>query len=163
MKKHQSAPKLKQRAFSIGDYHDTLIDTLITKHGFVSGSDVVRQGIIKLYNSLEPPYRKPTPAGRLKERAIEEIEEIESTSEEDYAKDTLGLLVFETEDGNKLVMYRGLGHTANFIPLDGIKEWGDTHKIEITFHEEDTRNESDEQFLSRPGVRNALERNKIVI
>jgi Arc/MetJ-type ribon-helix-helix transcriptional regulator len=160
MIKRKAAPKLKQYAFTLGEYHTNLIDRLIEKYGFTSGSDVVRQAIIKLHSSFEPPYRTPTAAGKVKQKKLDQIQEQEDIPERDFAN-TLGLHVFTARDGSEFVMHRGLGHGGFLEPLAGIKEWAATHEWEITQTKRDRASEPDDYFLARTGIRSLLAEHNI--
>lgn len=147
---------------SLYDPHLNIIEHFMDDKGMTSPSDVVRQALTFMHDKMYPNYIfSLSPAAKLKQRQVSKIEEEESVTEEDFAI-SKGLNVFETEDGSKIVMYRGLGHTGVILPLEGIREWLEKNPYVISETLQDRTNEPDEQYFERNNIKQLLDQNKVI-
>lgn len=130
MIKNENSKNLVQSMFGITKYHKGLIDMLIKNKGFTSGSDVVRRAIEELYEHYYPPYRQPSPAGKFKQKKLEEQETFENMSPSDYAR-SLKLTVLPTTDGREIALIRIIGAPARLdpYPVERIKELGEDSQL----------------------------------
>lgn len=157
-------PKRKaiNKMISLYDPHLNIVDHFMEDKGMTSTSDVIRQALVFMHDKMYPNYIfSLSPAAKLKQRQLSRLEDFEVISDEDFAI-SKGLDVFTAEDGTQLVLYRGLGHMAYLIPLQGIKEWAESNEYDIDYTWQDKKIEANEQFFERSYIKKLLSDNNIL-
>ena len=114
--------------------HVDMIEKIINEKGMASMSEVVRSAIISFYHGFYPTYKAETAAGKLKEKKLSEIEEYESITDEDFAKQTLSGLVLPNDKSELMVLLHWVGNTLKPVPLAGIKKWAEVNEPAVNFH-----------------------------
>jgi Arc/MetJ-type ribon-helix-helix transcriptional regulator len=129
----KSQEKLIRKLVSIGSKHIKIIDHFIEDGRHTSESDVIRQALIFYHDKIFPSYVfHLSPAAKMKQKEIEEIEEEANQTDEQLAA-KLKFFPMEKNTGEKVYFYRGLGRTPYVIPVDSIREWAEKpiNKYEI--------------------------------
>lgn len=149
MYKSEKAPKAVRRGFAITPIHLAMIDELMQKLGILSQSDVVRQAIAEYYRKNLPPYLKPSPAGQIKQKRLAKEAVIETMTDKEFAFKTLkDTAIVKDLQGVEHFLYFTIGNAAKPHPLDQVKEWAATYKIDLDYHLGDLADHSMREFCN---------------
>lgn len=134
-RKPDNYERMTQKPFTLTKRHINIIDELMREdYGFSSGSDIVRQAINGLYAKLKPPYAQPTAAAKIKEKQIQEEEEMANMDPEQYAAESLKATIMHNQAGDVYSVLHRIGNSVYVIPINEVKEWADKHQVDIDFH-----------------------------
>lgn len=121
-------PKLKidtvKRSVTTTRGLENMMEDLLATGRFLSYDDIIRKGIAMVYDSINPPYRKPTVNQEIKiEKRVKEIQIRNIPDEEFVAQNLEDVMIYTDNDGQKFVLIRWLGNSIGAVPLSGIKDW----------------------------------------
>lgn len=127
--------------------------------------EVIRQAVSYYHDKIYPNYIfHLSPAAKQKQKEIEEIEEIENQTDDEFAA-SFKFYPIESNSGEKFYFYRGLGRVPSIIPAASIREWVEIpkNKFEIEENLQNYERESTEEYFTGVVGKAFCERNDLKI